>query len=396
VNGERPGSDSGLPTSFTKTGHRLDQRTMRKIFARHAANIPCQACLFVAVVAAAQCHDVALGQDAPAEGGPRPLTTEPLGMTGWRHDPVVITTPALGMTGWRRDPIVTITTPALGMAGWRRDPVVITTPALGLTGWQRDPVAIAAPALGMTGWRHDPVVITTPALAMTGWAGIPEQCSAPFVRDDVGGGCICPPGLLPSGDACIAAGASPPADLRVEEKGPDTCEAGKSCPFDILVTNVGAGPFHGPLIVRDEVNLPDAQMSTTSGGWSCAAGTCVQPGATLAPGESETLTVNVLLPSGARRNSQLQHCAELKLPEPGDGPIRFVQLMLAAAGIDAGPADNQMGPRTRGGIETFRQTAGLPNGSDIDEPLIAALRRLMPVDPQPQNDRNCTEARITG
>jgi hypothetical protein len=347
----------------------------------------------LAVAAAAQFHDVALGQDASAAGEPTSLRTEPLGMTGWRHDPITITTPALGMTGWRHDPVVAIMTPTLGMTGWRRDPITVTTQALGMTGWQRDPVTVTAQALGMAGWRRDPIAITTRAFGMTGWASLPEACSAPFVRDSTGEGCVCPPEQLPSGNTCIAAGASPPADLRVEMEGPDACEADKTCPFDIQVANVGAGPFHGPLVVRLEGNLSGAQAS--SSGWSCAAGACVRAEVTLAPGESARLTVDVPVPGSTRTGFRLRQCAELKAPEPGDAPVQFVQLMLTAAGIDAGPVDNQMGRRTRSGIETFRTTAGLASGSDIDEPLIAALRGVMPVDPHPENDRSCTEARVT-
>lgn len=366
---------------------------MRKAFAKSTACVALQASLFAAIVAA-QFHGAALGQDTDAESGPTPLTTETLGMTGWRHDPITITTQALGMTGWRPDPVVAITTRALGMTGWRRDPIIITTRALSMTGWQRDPMIVTTEGLGMAGWGHDPIAITAQALGMTGWGNVPEECSAPFVRDNTGEGCACPAGLLPSGDGCVAAGASPPADLRVEIEGPDVCESGKICPFDILVTNVGAGPFHGALVVRDEINLAYAQVSAADGGWSCTVDTCFYPGVTLAPGENETLTLDVLVPASTRRGVQLLNCAELKMPEPGDTPVRFVQLMLAVAGIDVGPADNQMGKKTRGGIEEFRRTVGLPSSAGIDEPLIAALRGLMPLDPHPENDRDCAGSRI--
>jgi hypothetical protein len=230
---------------------------------------------------------------------------------------------------------------------------------------------------------------------MTGWASPPEHCSAPFVRDGAGEECVCPPGLLPSGDGCIAAGAGPPADLRIENDGPDTCAAGKACPFAILVANIGAGPFQGPLVVRNEVNRSDAVLSAAGKGWSCAADTCLRQNATLAPGASEILTVSVQVSADTPTGSRLRQCTELKPPEPGDAPVRFVQLMLNAAGIDAGPADNRMGGRTRGAIATFRSSAGLPNGTDIDEALISALRGSMPADPHPENDRDCAEARVT-
>jgi hypothetical protein len=117
---------------------------------------------------------------------------------------------------------------------------------------------------------------------------------------------------------------------------------------------------------------------------------------TLAPGESERLKVDVPVPAEVPAGYTLRHCAGLTAPEPGDAPIRFVQLMLNAAGIDAGTPDNQMGGKTRRAIDTFRRSVGLPGGSDIDEPLIAALSGLMPADPRPENDRDCAETRVAG
>lgn len=363
---------------------------MGRTVAETTARAPLRAGLLVAVLALAQFDGVAFGQEA------MPPATHAFYATERPPLPITITTPTLGMTGWWPDPVITTTTPTLGMTGWQRDPVTITAPTLGMTGWQRGPLIVTAPMLAMTGWQRDPVTVTASALGMTGWASAPERCSAPFVHDSTGEECVCPPGLLPSGDACVAAEAAPPSDLRIEKQGPDACAAGEACPFDILVTNVGAGPFQGPLVVRNDVNLSGSQLSTTSSGWSCAAGTCVHPEVTLAPGGSEALAVNLLVPASADQDVRLRQCAELTTPEPDDAPVGFVQLMLRAAGIDAGPVDNQMGQRTRGGIEIFRRSVGLPNGSDIDEPLIAALRDLIPADPHPENDRNCTEARVTG
>jgi peptidoglycan hydrolase-like protein with peptidoglycan-binding domain len=159
--------------------------------------------------------------------------------------------------------------------------------------------------------------------------------------------------------------------------------------------NIGTGTFSGPLVVHDQVNLPGAQVTAATAGWSCAAGTCVHPSVTLVPGASVTLTVNVLVPGSAARDSELQQCAELKVPEPGNAPVRFVQQMLAAAGIDAGPADNQMGRRTRAGIEAFREGAGLPASPEIDDELLVALGGLMPPDGNTDNNGDCADARIT-
>jgi len=175
-------------------------------------------------------------------------------------------------------------------------------------------------------------------------------------------------------------------------EGPESCEKGQMCPFDVIVTNIGPGSFRGPLVVVDEVSLEEVQLSGAD--WSCAAGACVHPEVTLAPGASEVLRLDGRVPAGIRRGSKLEPCATLEAPEPGDAPVQFVQLMLAAAGIDAGRADNQMGPKTRNAIDSFRRAVELPRGFDIDEPLIAALKDLMPVDPRPENDRGCSETSV--
>ncbi len=364
-------------------------------FAKISACVGVYAGLFLSVVFAANLNSVALGQDANAERTPSPLSTKTLGMTGWRNDPITIRTQTLEMTGWQPDPITTIRTSTLGMTGWQRDPTTVRTYPLAMTGWRNDPITIDAHVLGLTGWRRHPATITSGALGMTGWANTPERCSAPFLLDSDREECTCAPGLLPFAGKCIAENASPPHDLRIEIDGSDSCRSRKTCQFDIVIANIGTGPFQGPLFVLAHVNVPDAELSTSSSGWSCVAGSCVHPRVTLAPGGNEGITITALMPSGVRRDFRVKQCAELKAPGPGDEPIRFVQLMLTAAGIDAGPPDNQMGQRTRGGIESFRRTVGLPTGSEIDEPLIAALKGLMPVDQQPENDRACVTVPVT-
>lgn len=349
---------------------------MRHSFVKTTTRRSLQVILIAASLCATGSHDIAFGQD-DRSGNQVRLTTKTLGMSGWQPEPEIsVTTSRLGMTGWRRGPM-TITTRTLGMTGATLDPIVVTTPGLGMTGAQRDPIAV-----------------TTRAFGMTGWADLPEACSAPFVRA-AGGGCACPAGLLPAGGgACIAEGTGQPADIAVEIDGPEACAAGGRCPFDILIVNAGNGPFHGPMVVESEVSLREGQLSASNNGWSCAGGTCVRPRLTLAPGENETLTVDLQLPANAQTGLRLRQCAEMQAPSPGDAPVRFVQLMLTAAGFNVGPADNVTGQRTREGIEAFRRNAGLPSGPDIDEPLVAALQELVYVDPHPENDRSCTQARV--
>ncbi|SFN96067.1 Sel1 repeat-containing protein [Cohaesibacter marisflavi] len=53
--------------------------------------------------------------------------------------------------------------------------------------------------------------------------------------------------------------------------------------------------------------------------------------------------------------------------------IAKAQSMLGALGYNAGPADGQMGPRTRTAIRNFQEIAGLKVTGEIDAPLLEAL-----------------------
>ena len=54
--------------------------------------------------------------------------------------------------------------------------------------------------------------------------------------------------------------------------------------------------------------------------------------------------------------------------------IAKAQSMLGALGYNAGPADGQIGPRTRTAIRNFQEVAGLPVTGKIDQALLKALR----------------------
>lgn len=116
----------------------------------------------------------ASGQGIKSGQSPGTSMTQPLGMSGWQNDPVVIHSPELGMTGWWSE-AADLTAPVLGMTGWRSDPIALTTSVLGMTGWHSEPVGVIAPMLGMTGWRGEPIAITAPMLGMTGWRSEPVR-----------------------------------------------------------------------------------------------------------------------------------------------------------------------------------------------------------------------------
>ena len=56
-----------------------------------------------------------------------------------------------------------------------------------------------------------------------------------------------------------------------------------------------------------------------------------------------------------------------------DLTVRQTQVMLMFLGIDSGAVDGVLGKRTRSGIRTFREQAGLPPSDRIDDRFLAAL-----------------------
>jgi hypothetical protein len=106
------------------------------------------------------------------------ISTEPLGMSGWRSDPTVIATDALGMSGWRSAGLE-VTTEAVGMTGWRTKPLIVAADQLGMTGWTRGAVVVTTQAVGLTGWRSAAADVMTQALGMTGWSAAPIAVATP-------------------------------------------------------------------------------------------------------------------------------------------------------------------------------------------------------------------------
>lgn len=58
-----------------------------------------------------------------------------------------------------------------------------------------------------------------------------------------------------------------------------------------------------------------------------------------------------------------------------DGVVRQVQEQLNGLGYPAGPVDGRMGSRTRAALRAFQRDSGLAASGEIDEALLAALRR---------------------
>jgi hypothetical protein len=76
---------------------------------------------------------------------------------------------------------------------------------------------------------------------------------------------------------------------------------------------------------------------------------------------------------------ELRHCTadgeKLAAPEPTRGLVWRVQQGLAASGLNPGPVDGLLGPRTRAAIADYRRAHGLPAAGGIDFELLDALQR---------------------
>ncbi|RWB32461.1 hypothetical protein [Mesorhizobium sp.] len=103
-------------------------------------------------------------------------------------------------------------------------------------------------------------------------------------------------------------------DLKVEKRADvPRCTMGGGCDFTIRITNVGAGPYHGK-IVLDEVILPAGSTldSGPNAPWACAPAaipmTCTHPATTLNPGASVDLKLG-FKPAAGWQGRVLRNCA---------------------------------------------------------------------------------------
>ncbi len=66
--------------------------------------------------------------------------------------------------------------------------------------------------------------------------------------------------------------------------------------------------------------------------------------------------------------------SQSRLSAQGDSSqVSQVQQALAAKGYDAGPADGQMGPKTKTALKQFQQSQGLQASGQLDNQTLAAL-----------------------
>jgi len=193
-------------------------------------------------------------------------------------------------------------------------------------------------------------------------------------------------------------------DLKITKTGPKTCTAGGTCRFNVNVTNLGPGPFDGPLVVDDVTNLQGmVALSESSGGngWSCTqAGTaiiCSNPALHLSSGQSSMFRINFRMSGRIRNGSRFRECVQpgsvSQLPQ-GRAQVRQVQAALNTLGYDAGPVDGVAGRRTQRAIATYSADHGLPSGRSISPAFLEALFGTRGTDTNPGNDRGCADVAV--
>ncbi len=134
-------------------------------------------------------------------------------------------------------------------------------------------------------------------------------------------------------------------DLRIQKAGPAQCQWGVNCVYTVTITNLGAGPYSGPLAVNDTMPA-GATLASASPGWHCdVAGTAVRchtlGHAALNVGATATLTLAIQLPA-AGAGAQVQNCVDIDWAEmgtddgPGDANDQVCVPTLVTQGFDLG------------------------------------------------------------
>jgi peptidoglycan hydrolase-like protein with peptidoglycan-binding domain len=204
----------------------------------------------------------------------------------------------------------------------------------------------------------------------------------------------------------------PPAaqgpDLSKQKTGPAECVEGNICTYTITITNNGPGTWSGPLWERDTLP-PGALLANFNPqpDWICAQGVgsqdviCNHTFVTLQPGESVTLTIDVLMPLGIAGQT-VQNCvADIWLPstDPNDpGVILAIEQALSAFGYPVGPIDGILDVDTMAAISQFQAANGLPVTGVPDRALIDLLfpgSAAAAGDANPNNDQSCAQTPIT-
>jgi hypothetical protein len=204
--------------------------------------------------------------------------------------------------------------------------------------------------------------------------------------------------IAPTPEGDTTPGGAPP-DIEIVKTGPAQCVAGDICSFTIIARSNGPGIWSGPLLTHDTLP-PGATLANFSpqAEWQCTdvggAVDCEHSAVSLAPGQSLTLVIDILVPPdmvGAQEN-----CAETRWAPQGadDSPevILAVEQRLAMLGFDPGPVDGVIDDQTAAAITAYEAANGLEQDGVISD----GLREVMfpddaglNGDANPLDDRAC-------
>ncbi len=140
------------------------------------------------------------------------------------------------------------------------------------------------------------------------------------------------------------AGKCPPQpvgkpDLTIEKKPTGPLVAGQQGSYQIVVSNVGAVPAPGPIVVTDTLGAGLTYVSASGSGWNCSASgqtvTCTHPGPVPPGGALPPITLTVQVAADAQ---EVKNCARVKaLEQPADFGMGMPEVLLP----DADPANNE-------------------------------------------------------
>jgi peptidoglycan hydrolase-like protein with peptidoglycan-binding domain len=128
-------------------------------------------------------------------------------------------------------------------------------------------------------------------------------------------------------------------NLIIRKKGPEACERGKSCQFDVEIENIGTVAFKGPLgIVEEDDDIFEISSYASADPWTCKAKTrtspaagqqyqlqpgridCSIPTADLAPGQKTLLRLNLIIsPYLERQRTHYKNCVKFAAEPDNDG-----------------------------------------------------------------------------
>ena len=171
-------------------------------------------------------------------------------------------------------------------------------------------------------------------------------------------------------------------EMLLEKLQPAQCRAGRTCGFEISISNQGEAPLPGPVFLSETQRVDAGANGADFDGWHCSPSgrgrsLCLYPDPVV-PGAGSSLSITVRLPGRVARGTQ--NCVELVYAVDDRTLVRMVQVGLAARGLNPGIADGIPGRRTQAAVAALAQQ----QGREIDpEDIVAVYEALYESAPRP-------------